>query len=85
MGAQQGMTGKLLNEQSTKLMFSSATLDNGDLIPTAPGWMNWPLVGRDISQHSGAFRTGFSSQAFIIPECFLGRLSFALKATRKCF
>ncbi|MEP1032056.1 hypothetical protein [Ekhidna sp.] len=62
------MTGELLNEQSTKLMFSSAILDNGELIPTAPGWMNWPLVGRVVSQHSGAFRTGFSSQAFIIPE-----------------
>ena len=62
------LTGELLNEQSTKLMFSSAILDNGDFIPTAPGWMNWPLVGREISQHSGAFRTGFSSQAFIIPE-----------------
>ena len=62
------LTGKLLNEESTRLMFSPAKLDNGDLVPTGPGWMNWPLVGRMVSEHSGAFRTGFSSQAFVIPK-----------------
>lgn len=60
--------GKLLNEQSMEIMFNPARLDNGDLIPTAPGWMNWPLAGNLIAEHSGGFRTGFSSQVFIVPK-----------------
>lgn len=57
----------LINDQSKKLMFQPATLDNGDFISTGAGWMNWPLGGLLVSEHSGGFRTGFSSQAFVIP------------------
>lgn len=62
------LTGKLLNEQSMQMMFKPSTLDNGDFIPTAPGWMNWPLAGNLIAEHSGGFRTGFNSQAFVVPK-----------------
>ena len=62
------LNGKLLNDQSMKIMFQPATLDSGDFIPTAPGWMNWPLAGNLILEHSGGFRTGFSSQGFVIPK-----------------
>lgn len=61
-------TTKLLNEQSRKMMFEPATLENGDFISTGAGWMNWPLGGIPISEHSGGFRTGFSSQSLVIPE-----------------
>jgi len=61
-------TDKLLNERSRRIMFSPAALDNGDPISTGPGWMNWPLAGVAISEHSGGFRTGFSSQALVVPE-----------------
>lgn len=61
-------TTEFLNEQSKKMMFEPATLDNGDYISTGAGWMNWPLGGIPISEHSGGFRTGFSSQAFVIPK-----------------
>ncbi len=61
-------TTELLNEQSKKTMFKPATLENGDYISTGAGWMNWPLGGISISEHSGGFRTGFSSQALVIPE-----------------
>ncbi len=59
------INGKLLNEKSTKKMFGPANLDNGDLTPYGAGWMNWPMRGLMISEHSGIFRTGFSSQVFI--------------------
>jgi len=62
------LTGKLLNEQSMKMMFNPSTLDNDAYISTAPGWMNWPLAGNMISEHSGGFRTGFSSQGLIVPK-----------------
>lgn len=59
---------KIISEESTRLMFSPAKLDNGEYISTGAGWMNWPLAGTSISEHSGAFRTGFSSQAFLVPK-----------------
>ncbi len=62
------LNGDLLNEASMKIMFSPSTLDDGGFIPTAPGWMNWPLAGKIVCEHSGGFRTGFSSQAFVIPK-----------------
>ena len=62
------LNGTLLNDKSTQLMFNPATLDNGDLVSTAPGWMNWPLMGNLVLEHSGGFRTGFSSQGFVIPK-----------------
>lgn len=49
-------------------MFDPATLDNGNFISTGAGWMNWPLGGIAISEHSGGFRTGFSSQALVVPK-----------------
>lgn len=61
-------TTKFLNEQSLRMMFEPATLDNGNYISTGAGWMNWPLGGIAISEHSGGFRTGFSSQALVIPK-----------------
>lgn len=61
-------TTELLNEQSRKMMFQPATLDNGDFISTGAGWMNWPLGGIAISEHSGGLRTGFSSQSLVIPK-----------------
>ena len=61
-------TTKLLNEQSRNMMFEPATLDNGNYISTGAGWMNWPLGGIAISEHSGGFRTGFSSQSLVIPK-----------------
>lgn len=61
-------TGALLNESSKQSMFDPATLDNGDFISTGAGWMNWPLGGIAISEHSGGFRTGFSSQALVVPK-----------------
>lgn len=62
------LTTGFLNEQSRKIMFEAATLDNGAPISTGVGWMNWPLGGIAISEHSGGFRTGFSSQSLVIPE-----------------
>ncbi len=62
------LTEKLINEDSKKIMFNPSTLDNGNFIPTTAGWMNWPLGGLSISEHSGGFRTGFNSQAFIVPK-----------------
>ena len=61
-------TDQLLNEQSKKLMFEPGILDNGNYVPYAMGWMNWPLGGVKISEHSGIYRAGFSSQAFLIPK-----------------
>lgn len=60
--------GDLLNDQSRKLMFEPSTLDNGDFVSYGAGWMNWPIRGISISEHSGVFRTGFSSQALVIPK-----------------
>ncbi len=57
-----------LNDQSRKLMFEPAKLDNGDWVSYGAGWMNWPLGGIAISEHSGVFRTGFSSQALVVPK-----------------
>ncbi len=62
------LTGKLLNENSMNIMFNSPTLDNGNYISTAPGWMIWPMSGNLIAEHSGAFRTGFNSQAYLVPK-----------------
>ena len=59
---------KIISEESTKLMFNPAQLENGEFISTGAGWMNWPLGGTSISEHSGGFRTGFSSQAFLVPK-----------------
>lgn len=59
---------KIISEESTELMFGPAKLDNGAFISTGAGWMNWPLGGASISEHSGGFRTGFSSQAFLVPK-----------------
>lgn len=59
---------ELLSERSKDLMFTPAKLDNGDFAPFGAGWMNWPLGGMAISEHSGGFRTGFSSQALVVPE-----------------
>lgn len=61
-------TTKLLNEQSRNMMFGPVKLDNGNFISTGAGWMNWPLGGIAISEHSGGFRTGFSSQALVVPK-----------------
>ncbi len=57
-----------LSDQSRKLMFEPARLDSGDWVSYGAGWMNWPLGGIAISEHSGVFRTGFSSQALVIPK-----------------
>lgn len=73
---------KFLNEQSKKMMFEPATLDNGDFISTGAGWMNWPLGGIAVSEHSGGFRTGFSSQSLVIPmERFMVIVLTNLKGT----
>ena len=62
------LSDEFLSESSKKLMFEPAVLNNGDLVSTGAGWMNWPQSGFAVSEHSGAFRTGFSSQALIIPK-----------------
>ncbi len=61
-------TTTILSEPSRKMMFEPAKLDNGNYISTGAGWMNWPLGGIAISEHSGGFRTGFSSQSLVIPK-----------------
>lgn len=58
----------LLDSLSRTIMFGPATLNDGNFVSTGAGWMNWPLGGMAISEHSGGFRTGFSSQALVIPE-----------------
>lgn len=62
------LTGQLLNENSMQIMFNPPTLDNGNYISTAPGWMIWPMAGNLIAEHGGAFRTGFNSRAFVVPK-----------------
>jgi len=62
------LSNELINEQSKKFIFEPSTLDNGEFVPTSAGMMNWPLGGIAISEHSGGFRTGFSSQVFIVPK-----------------
>lgn len=62
------LTGKLLNENSMKMMFSPPKLDNGNYVSTAPGWMIWPMSGNLIAEHSGGFRTGFNSHVFMVPK-----------------
>ncbi len=57
-----------INERSKAMMFEPGVLDNGDLVSFGAGWMNWPLGGLAISEHSGVYRTGFSSQALVIPK-----------------
>jgi CubicO group peptidase (beta-lactamase class C family) len=59
---------KLLNPESKKMMFEPSRLDNGDLIPRGAGLMNWPMGGISFSNHGGGFRTGFTSQGFMIPK-----------------
>lgn len=61
-------TTEFINEQSKEMMFEPSTLDNGDFVSYGAGWMNWPLGGIAISEHSGVFRTGFSSQALAVPK-----------------
>ncbi|GJM17501.1 MAG: hypothetical protein DHS20C13_28280 [Thermodesulfobacteriota bacterium] len=62
------LTGQLLNENSRNVMFTSPTLNNGDHVCTAPGWMIWPMAGNLVAEHSGGFRTGFNSHVFMIPK-----------------
>ncbi len=62
------LSGQLLNEKSMQIMFSPPTLNNGDFISTAPGWMIWPMSGNLVAEHSGGFRTGFNSHVFMIPK-----------------
>ena len=62
------LSGQLLNEHSRNIMFTSPTLNNGNQVCTAPGWMLWPMAGHLVAEHSGGFRTGFNSHVFMIPE-----------------
>ncbi|RKN80253.1 serine hydrolase domain-containing protein [Ulvibacterium marinum] len=59
---------ELISEPSKKIIFEPSTLNNGEFVPTGAGLMNWPLGGIAISEHSGGFRTGFSSQVIVIPK-----------------
>ncbi|WP_223671313.1 serine hydrolase domain-containing protein [Kangiella shandongensis] len=61
-------TDDFLSDQSRSLMFEPTRLDNGDKVSYGAGWMNWPLGGLAVSEHSGVFRTGFSSQALLVPK-----------------
>jgi CubicO group peptidase (beta-lactamase class C family) len=62
------LNGRLLDDERTKIMFSPSTLDNGNNISYSPGWMIWPIAGKLIYEHGGAFRTGFSSGVMVLPE-----------------
>jgi CubicO group peptidase (beta-lactamase class C family) len=62
------LSNELLNEASKKLMFEPSTLNNGEVIPRGAGLMNWPSGGIAFSNHGGGFRTGFTSQGFMIPK-----------------
>jgi len=59
---------KLLTKISLHKMFTPGKLNNGKYIPYGLGWYIYPLRGKVIYEHGGAFRTGFNSRIIFFPE-----------------
>jgi D-alanyl-D-alanine carboxypeptidase len=60
--------GKWLNEESRRLMFAPARLNDGTFVAYAFGWFVYPMCGTVHYEHSGGFRTGFNSDILLLPE-----------------
>lgn len=59
---------QLLSSESLHAMFSRGMLNSGKSIPYGYGWYIYSFRNKWLQEHSGAFRTGFSSMIVRFPK-----------------
>jgi len=67
---------RLINAQSRKDMFEPGTLNDGSYIGYGYGWFIQPHAGHLMVEHSGGFRTGFTSDIMRFPDIDLDIIVF---------